>query len=383
MNKIKIFLKTNHKAYLVYNFTVSALLKLLSLFIKTNNRYILFNSFGGAKYNDNPKAIYEYIISNDKYKSYTLIWAFDKLPDNAPNDIKWVKNNSFKFFKTALRAKYWITNSGMERGLKFKKKKTIYINTHHGSVIKKIDISNDRMAFRVSQPNYVYAQSKIDVDYFTEKWKLPKGVLQLSGYPRNDSLAHVTKREINDIKDKLGIPLNKKVILYAPTYRDNDFDKNGCYIAPPITLEKWRKELSNDYIFIFRAHYEIGKSLNFKDDDFLRNYSDYPETNDLLKICDILISDYSSIMIDYSILERPIYCFAYDYEKYMKQRGTAYDLKTELPNGITETEDKLIHQIKKCDFNKEKTKTKIFKNKHVEVYGDASKYIDKIILEKE
>ena len=382
MNKIKWLLKGSKVLYALYRTILNTGLKILSIFLKTDEKLILINSYGGAKYNDSPKAIYEYMRSNPKYNKYKMVWALDRLPDDAPKDIKWVKNNTFLFFKTALKAKYWITNSSMERGLKFKSKNTIYINTNHGSVIKKINRKNDRMAFKVSEPDYLYAQSQIDIDYFSDKWKIPKEKHVLVGYPRNDTLANVKIAEIQLIKKKFGIPQNKKVIMYAPTYRDNDFDKNGCYIAPPITLEKWRKELSNDYVFIFRAHYEIGKSLNFKDDDFFKNYSEYPEANDLLKISDILISDYSSIMIDYSILERPIYCFAYDYEKYMKQRGTAYNLKTELPNGITKTEDELIKQIKLCDFSKEKEKTKAFKNKHVEVFGNASKYIDKIILEK-
>lgn len=382
-NKIKWILKGSKTAYFLYNRILSTLLRFWGLFLRIDKKLILVNSYGGAKYNDNTKAIYEYIQNNPKYNSYKIIWSFNKLPENAPKNIVWVKNNSISFFKTALKAKYWITNSSMERGLKFKKNKTIYINTHHGSVIKKIDKSNDRMAFRVSRPNYVYAQSQIDVDYFTEKWDLPKGVLQLSGYPRNDTLAKVTNKEIKAIKEKLKLPADKKIILYAPTYRDNDYDKNGCYIAPPMDIEKWRKILSNDYILIFRAHYEISKSLNIKkNDSFVKDYTNYEDVNDLLKVSDILISDYSSIIIDYSILERPIFCFAYDYDKYIKERGTAYDLKKELPNGITTNEDELISAIKNCNYKLQTEKTRKFKNKHVEVYGNASAYIDKIILEK-
>lgn len=383
MQKIKWFLKGSKTAYFLYNRILSALLHFWGLFLRIDKKLILVNSYGGTKYNDNTKAIYEYMKNNPKYNSYKIIWVFNKLPENAPKDIAWVRNNSISFFKAALKAKYWITNSSMERGLKFKKKKTIYINTHHGSVIKKIDKANDRMAFRVSSPNYVYAQSQIDVDYFTEKWDLPKGVLQLSGYPRNDTLAKVTDKEIKAIKEKLKLPADKKIILYAPTYRDNDYDKNGCYIAPPINLEKWRKKLSNDYVLIFRAHYEISKSLNIEQNDsFVKDYTDYSDVNDLLKVSDILISDYSSIIIDYSILERPIFCFAYDYDKYIEQRGTAYDLKKELPNGIVSYEDDLIEQIIHCNYASQAKKTRTFKEKHCTVYGNASSYIDKLIFKE-
>ena len=328
MNEIKRLLKQNKFIYYLYNYLFSIILKFIGLFIRMDDTLILFNSFGGAKYDDSPRAIYEYMVNNSTYKEFSMVWAIDN-PNLLPKNVKYVKNNTIKFFFTALKAKYWITNSSMERGLKFKKKSTIYINTWHGSIIKKIDIKNDRLVFRVSMPDYVYTQSQMDIDYFSEKWNYPKSIFVLSGYPRNDELTHTSKSEIEEIKKKLNIPLNKKVILYAPTFRDNDYDKNGCYIAPPITINKWEKELSNDYILLFRAHYEINKVLNIKENNFIHNVTNYPKLNDLLKISDILISDYSSIMIDYSILEKPIYCFAYDYQKYNKERGFAYDLKKE------------------------------------------------------
>lgn len=380
MKKIKILLKNNRFLYLSFNFIGSFFLRFIGLFCKTDTKLILFNSFGGAKYDDSPKAIYEYMVKSHKYDDYKLIWAIDN-PKILNKDMKFVKNNSLKFFITALRAKYWITNSSMERGLKFKKKQTIYINTWHGSVIKKIDTSKDKRVFKVTPSDYFYAQSQIDVDYFSEKWNYPKEKIILSGYPRNDELSKVTQEEIKKIKKKLNIPLNKKVIIYAPTFRDNDYDENGCYLAPPIDLKKWERILSNDYILIFRAHYEINKSLNIIENDFIKDYSDYPCLNDLLKISNIMISDYSSIMIDFSILERPIYCFAYDYEKYQKERGTAYDLRTELPNGIETNEDDLLKKIVECNYSEQKSKTIEFKKKHVEVYGDSASYIDIIIKE--
>ena len=381
MKKIKIFIKNNKVVYYLYNRLFSFFLKFLGFFCRVDDRLILFNSFGGKKYDDSPKAIYEYMQSNEKYKEYNMIWAIDDPSLIKELGINYVKNNSFEFFITALKAKYWITNSSMERGLKFKKKKTIYINTWHGSVIKKIDVSKDRMAFNVTPSDYLYAQSIIDIDYFSEKWNFPKEKIILSGYPRNDDLCMVSRKEINRIKTKLKIPLNKKVIIYAPTFRDYDYDANGCYIAPPINLKKWENKLSKDYVLLFRAHYEINKSLNIAENDFVRDYSNYPCLNDLLKISDIMISDYSSIMIDYSILERPIYCFAYDYDKYQLERGTAYDLRKELPNGVILNEEDLLKEIMICDYPKQKEKTKLFKRKHVEVCGNASSYIDKIIKE--
>ena len=379
MKKISNLLKTNRIIYYIYNFLFSFLLRVIGLFIKIDDKLVLFNSFGGKKFDDSPKAIYEYMKSNKKYSDYKLIWALNDPHVVDGLDVMVVKNNSFKFFLTALKAGYWITNSSMERGLKFKKKKTFYINTWHGSVIKKIDVKKERLSFRVSESDCLYAQSHIDVDYFSEKWSYPKEKIALCGYPRNDELCHFDKKEEVALKKKLGIPLDKKVIIYAPTFRDNDYDSNGCYIAPPIDLKKWKTQLESEYVLLFRAHYEINKVLNIIDDDFIYNVTDYPCLNDLLKISDIMISDYSSIMIDYSILERPIFCFAYDYEKYLEERGFAYDIKKELPNGIVKTEDELLKQIANIDLGDQRNKTIRFRSKHLEVFGNASKYVDTII----
>ena len=107
--------------------------------------------------------------------------------------------------------------------------------------------------------------------------------------------------------------------------------------------------------------------------------SSYEPLEELLKISDVLISDYSSVMFDYSILGRPIFSFAYDYEKYIENRGVYIDIRKELPNGICENEDQLLEKIKNCNYEEEIIKSRNFKNKYIEKYGNASSYIDNII----
>ncbi len=381
MKKIKTLLKNNRFLYLSFNFIGSFFLRFIGLFCKTDTKLILFNSFGGAKYDDSPKAIYDYMISSNKYKDYKLVWAIDspKLFDN--KNVNYVKNNSFKFFVFALKAKYWITNSSMERGLKFKKKNTIYINTWHGTALKKIgvDTSTTSSKFKTSIPDYFYCQSSFDKDVFCRAFQFDEKIMRIVGLPRNDELCNVDQKELESIKKELNIPLDKKVILYAPTFREYNYDINGCFIAPPVDLRKWEKELFDKYVVLFRAHYEVNKVLNIEDSEFLKNVTNYPHLNDLLKISDIMISDYSSIMVDYSILERPIYCYCYDYDEYNNKRGLYFDLHKLMPNGVSENEDDLLKQIKNCNYKEQAKKTKKFKDQFVEECGHASEYIDKII----
>ncbi len=381
MNRLKVLLKNNKLFFYLYRFTFNIIFNLLKLFVKVHDNVILFNCYGGQKFDDSTRAIYEYMIHNKKYENYKIYWSFDEPNKFILEKGEKVRNNSIKYFIVALQSKYWITNSGIERGLKFKNKKTIYINTWHGTPLKKIgrDQNNDLCRFETTKPDVMYAQSNYDIKTISKALGIEKNKFALVGLPRNDELFNVSENEIEKIKDKLKIPKDKKVILYAPTFREYNRDKDGCIIAPPVDINKWKDKLSNKYIVLFRAHYEINKVIGIENDGFIFNYSDYDSINELLKISDILISDYSSIMIDYSILGRPIYCYAYDYEEYEKNRGLYIDIKNELPNGICITEDELLEQIINCDIETQKEKTIKFAKKFIQNSGNATKYIDQII----
>lgn len=380
-NKIKNVLKNNRILYSIYSFIFNIILNFLKLFIKVKDDIILINSFGGKKYDDSPRVIFEYMKTQEKYKKYEIYWAFHEPEKFNLDGANKVKSDTFKYFIIALKAKYWITNSAIERGLKFKNKNTIYINTWHGSAIKKMgkDAPNQAFKFNTSLYNVMYAQSQYDIDVFANAYNLPKEIFALVGLPRNDELFVVEESEIEQIKNKLKIPKSKKVILYAPTFREYKKDKDGCIIAPPVDIEKWKEKLSDKYIILFRAHYEVNRVLGIKNDEFIYNMSEHENLNELMKISDILISDYSSIMFDYSILKRPIYSYAYDYDEYMEKRGMYINIKEELPNGICSKEDELLEQIACCNFDEQKEKTEKFFKKYIETDGNARKYIDKII----
>ena len=137
MNKIKYIIKYSPLVYNLYFYIVSGLIRFMGLFVKCDKKMILFNSFGGRKYDDSPRAIFEAMLEDERFKDFRLVWALDNpekfiLPDRAVV----VKDYSISFFVHALKAKVWITNSSMEHGLCFKKKSTIYINTWHGTPLK-------------------------------------------------------------------------------------------------------------------------------------------------------------------------------------------------------------------------------------------------------
>ena len=190
--------------------------------------------------------------------------------------------------------------------------------------------------------------------------------------PRNDTLYNTTDEEIDNIKKQLGLPLDKKILLYAPTWRDSKDGGKSYQIKPPIDFSNLENVLKDEYVLLLRTHPYTNELLGVNFNRFVIDCTNYPNINDLLKITDILISDYSATIFDYCILERPIICFAYDIDAYSKERGFAMDIKSEIAGGIVQTEKELIERIRSLDLNSEKLKVKNFKQKYMQYGGTAT-----------
>ena len=369
------------------------------LFYKVDDKTIFFESFGGASASCSPKAIYNYLIENKDYKDYKFIWAFknpkkDHLIKKNKN-LTIVKSKSKDYYKYLSKSKYWIVNSLLDLSV-IKKKNQIYVQCWHGTPLKKLrcDITVTgsvlntkeevikRNNLDVAKIDYFISPSKYSTEKFTSAFNLKnlnkENIIIEKGYPRNDKLINYTQNDINDIKEKLNIKTNKKIILYAPTFRDDEHKSGlGYTYKLNIDFNKLKKELGKDYVILFRAHYFIANSFDFnKYKDFVYNVSDYDDINDLYIISDLLITDYSSVFFDYAILKRPILFYMYDYKNYKtKLRDFYLDLK-ELPGPIIEKQEDLVKDIKQIDkvFNKYKEYYQTF-NKKFNPYEDGKSSI--------
>ena len=170
------------------------------------------------------------------------------------------------------------------------------------------------------------------------------------------------------MREKFHIPADKKVILYAPTWRESTDNGKSYTIDLPVHFERWKKELGSEYVVLFRAHHQTTNVCGIEYDDFVRNVSDYPYVNHLMIASDMLITDYSAIAFDYSILCKPLLCFAYDYESYLAERGTYFNIDDVYPNKSIRTEEDLLATIKKIDYETECDKTRRFRDAFVQ-YG--------------
>ncbi len=349
---------------------------------KVNEKLIIFESYMGRSYACSPKAIYEEMIKNNKFKDYKFIWAFrdvDKyINSNFFKNSIIVKYKSKQYYEYYSKAKYWITNSRLP-GHILKKEKQIYVQCWHGTPLKRLGYDmvmetknalnnyeglkklNDLDAVRY---NYMLSPSKFTSDKYETAFNLKninsKCEIIEEGYPRNDFLLNYKKKDISIVKRTLNIPKSKKIILYAPTWRDNQHTSGlGYTYKTEVDFDYLKEKLSNDYIILFRAHYFVANNFDFeKYKGFIYDVSKVDDINELYIISDVLITDYSSVFFDYANLEKPIVFFMYDLEYYEKKlRGFYLDLK-ELPGDIVEKEIDIVNILNDLnDYNKKHTKT--------------------------
>lgn len=365
--RIIYILKHNPILQMIYRVLASCILRAIGVFVKTDNNLVLFVSFMGMGFNDSPKVIYEYMKKHVEYQNYQCVWAFEHPEKYAEIDA--IKIDSFQYFKAAMKAKYWITNTNIERGLNFKKKDQIYLNTWHGIALK--HIGNDcpgRKDYNFNTVNYLVVSGAYDEKVWKTAFNANQNAYLRCGMPRNEELWTRNDEKKQFIREKLGIPVSKKIILYAPTWRESMDGGKSYRIEPPIHIANWKKELGDKYIVLFRAHHQTTKIMGIQFDDFVRDVSEYPNVNELLIVSDILVTDYSAIAFDYSILCKPIFCYAYDYEMYLKERGTYFEIDKMYPNKSCRTEDELLGRIKKINYEMECCNTKRFRDVFIQ-YG--------------
>ncbi len=378
--------KYNKYFYNIYYYVGMVIVSMIKIFVKPDSKLIVFTSFGGKRFDDSPFFIYKQLLKDKRFENYKFIWAFIEPQKFVVPCGEKIKIDTFTYYKMLLKARVWITNSSMTRGLNFIGKNTFYLNTWHGTPIKKmgVDINNTEMALtkRMQFCDFL-AQGEFEAEIFSKAMKIPKEYFHITGYPRNDELYQNNTIEYqNTIKTKFGIPCHKKVILYAPTYREYIRDVgNNVIFSVPINLDKWEKYLGDDYVLLLRMHYEVVKVLNIKSNFFVQNVSDYTNLSELMLMSDILISDYSSIIFDYSIMNKPILTYCYDYDEYAKNRGLYFDIRKELKCENISTEDILLREIKNMNISYRKEVSSLFCSKYLQAYGVASRNAVNLIYE--
>jgi len=362
---------------------------------------IVFESFLGKQYSDNPKALYLYIKEN--FKDYKLYWSVDRSLINKFNNknLSILPRFGIKWIFIMGRAEYWITNSRLPLWIP-KPKGTIYVQTWHGTPLKRLAADMDEVHMpgtnsekykknflrEANKWDYLVSPNEYSTAIFKRAFEFNKTVIE-SGYPRNDILFNGNnKTMIKELKQKAKLPLDKKVILYAPTWRDNQFYTKGKYKFDfKLDLGRMRESLEDNYIIILRLHYLVSDNLDLSGfENFVYDFSSYDDISELYLISDMLITDYSSVFFDYANLKRPMFFYVYDIEEYRdKLRGFYFDFEKSAPGPLLKKTDELISEIKEVEMNEFNTieRTKSFRGKFCRFEdGNASARVVKRILEK-
>ncbi len=320
--------------------------------------WILFESFFGKNYSDSPKYIYEY-LSKAYPGKYRCIWVIDKKNTRIPYRNKKIKRFSIAYYYYLARCGYFVFNGRQPEWAK-KRPESIFLQTWHGTPLKKLvfdieDVSSatpryKQQVYKQSRAwDYLIAPNAFSSETFRRCFMFDNTMLD-TGYPRNDIL-HAPDRDklAVELRCRLGIPSEKKVLLYAPTWRDDEYYAKGQYkFELHMDLDYMREALGNEYVLLLRTHYFIADSLDVSAlSGFAYNVSRYDDISKLYLISDILITDYSSVFFDYANLKRPMLFFTYDLEKYRDVlRGFYFDIEKEVPGPLLYTTEEVADAVK-------------------------------------
>lgn len=305
---------------------VRKLLRLLYIFPVKSNR-VLFYSFSGKDFSDSPKYISEYIESNNK--EYELIWAV-----NNPEAFQYLLNRGYKVIKYnslmhlyyGITSKFIVTNTGPYKALEYRKSQVIINTWHGGGAYKKTgrdnpykdkykQLYNDK--FGQSGVKLFLSSSKAFTKYAIKEAFGYKGEIAEVGLPRNDILFKVGDHEsiAIEVRRQLGIDNDTKVLLFAPTWRNYKTDKYEKIDVDGL-LKACKERFGGNWVFVFRGHNLSNGSSYIASKSHCVNATNYYDMQRLMIAAEVLVSDYSSCIWDFSLLNKPCFLYTPDLQKY-------------------------------------------------------------------
>lgn len=370
-----------HKALL---FIAGQLFTLLPV----KNKKIVICNFYGKGYGDNGKYIAEEIMRKDL--DYDIVWLLKKDSYDAskfPYTVRKVKYGSIRGLYELATAKVWIDNCRKSFHPP-KRKKQFYIQTWHGSIpLEKVekDVENKLSPGYVDSAKHdskiadvFLSNSKFCTEIYRKSFWYNGRVLEI-GSPRCD----VFFRENNDadikVRDLYNIKSDAKIAIYAPTFRA-DGNLEVYNIDFKKLIEVLENKFGDEWIVLIRLHPNISNKADLITySERLINATNYNDMYELLSISDMLITDYSSTMFEFSLNYKPVFLYCSDIAEYRKDRDLYFDLE-KLPYKIAEDNTQLIQSIK--DFDEEEYRNKVhlfYKELGIQELGNASVEVVKLI----
>nr|MDT0660202.1 bifunctional glycosyltransferase family 2 protein/CDP-glycerol:glycerophosphate glycerophosphotransferase [Micromonospora sp. DSM 115978] len=305
----------------------------------------LYAAYWYRGYACNPAAIYE--KARQVAPGVRGVWVVrrDRVA-SLPPGVPYVVAGTPGYYRALARA-HWLINNVNFPDRVVKRRGSVHIQTHHGTPVKVMGLDQQRYPMGATEMNFPRLLRRIDRwDYSissntfsTQMWEraYPADYLALeTGYPRNDRLANASSEDVAAARDRLGLAVGERVVLYAPTHREH---LPGY--QPPFVPEEFADLLGDGGRLLIRSHYfndrRGGADTAGGATGRVLDVSGHPSVEDLYLAADVLITDYSSAMFDYGILDRPIVIYAPDWDAYKLTRGVYFDITAEPPGAVVTT----------------------------------------------
>jgi CDP-glycerol glycerophosphotransferase len=318
---------------------------------------VLFESFEGRQYSDSPRAVYEAL--RRMHPEIQAVWSYSSWRGSSgfPKDASLVRRGSYEYFKVLATAEYWVDNFGFPKAYP-PRAETTYVQTWHGTPLKTLffdtprvrDLSpeeKDGWQEFVDRWDYVV----IPNDYYASTFLRSTNTRALpirAGLPRNDVLVNGNDpATVERLKRELGLPTDRRIVLYAPTYRSRPLPGAPTFRYPDVA--ELAEALGEEHFLLLRQHYyrpamRVPPSLAW----FARDVSKEDEMANLLLVSDVLVTDYSSVAFDYGLLRRPMVFYAPDLDHYSHVDPRTYlDLADVAPGPIVESTEELIEAVRR------------------------------------
>lgn len=362
---------------------ISFLMYLFRIF-PINSQKVVFTSFYG-KYADNPLAISKKLreLSSD----IDIVWLLKDRTDLKSEGIRSVPYHSIRAIYELATAKVWVDSHRKPLWVK-KRNSQYYIQTWHGGIaMKKIEGGVD--GWPINKIKKSMMDSKM-ADLFISgcEWRTKNyrdcfwydGEILKSGQPKADVFYRDFRKLKEQIKKELSVPVSSRIILYAPTFRD-DYRTDDYSIDVNRVISSLRHRVPIDWVFLVRLH-PILTYRNIDLDSKIINVSDYSDMNKLIIACDVLISDYSSCIFDAYLAKKVVFLFAPDMDRYQEERGFNFKFE-DLPSPVAISNQELSNNILYFDYAKySNAREEFIKKLGYYGNGNASNDVSKIIINK-